>query len=107
MIWKGKEVFYVTFKDVTFLKEIQQQLEKKNRQDFEFTNAATHDLKKPLTTMKTVCSLMKSGRIREASMTKARKPLEWASEAISYMQEMLDDLLASAQLDADVQRACA
>ena len=103
LYWKGKKVFYVTFKDVTFLKDVQRQLEKKNQEIFEFTNAATHDLKKPLTTMKSVCSLMQTGALGSLN-DDGKEAIGMGSEAISYMQELLDDLLASAQLDADVQQ---
>ena len=58
LLWKGKTVFYVTFKDVTFLKEIERQLQQKNKELLEFTNAATHDLKKPLTTMNAIFELL-------------------------------------------------
>lgn len=102
LIWKGEEVFYVTFKDVTFLKEIQQQLEKKNRQNFEFTNSITHDLKKPLTVMKTICSLIKSGSFGKLD-DEGKDAIGMGADAVSNMQEMLEDLLASAQLEAGVR----
>jgi signal transduction histidine kinase len=102
LLWKNELVFYVTFKDVTFLKDVQRQLEKKNREILEFTNAATHDLKKPLTTMKTVCSLMQTGAFGNLN-SDGKEATGMGAEAISYMQELLDDLLASAQLDAGTQ----
>jgi PAS domain S-box-containing protein len=103
LFWKGKKVFYVTFKDVTFLKEIQRQLEKKNREILEFTYAATHDLKKPLTTLKTVYSLMQTGAFGTLN-NDGKEALSMGAEGISYMQELLDDLLTSAQLDTSVQQ---
>ena len=102
LLWKNELVFYVTFKDVTFLKDVQRQLEKKNQEILEFTNAATHDLKKPLTTMKTVCSLMQTGAFGNLN-SDGKEATGMGAEAISYMQELLDDLLASAKLDAGTQ----
>lgn len=58
--WKGETVGYITFKDVTALKLIQEKLTQKNAEVLEFTNIVTHDLKKPLTVMKTICSLTKN-----------------------------------------------
>ena len=102
LLWKNERVFYVTFKDVTYLKDVQKRLEKKNQEILEFTNAATHDLKKPLTTMKTVCSLMQTGALGNLT-DEGKEAMCMGAEGISYMQELLDDLLASAKLDAGVQ----
>jgi PAS domain S-box-containing protein len=102
LLWKNERVLYVTFKDITYLKDVQKRLEKKNQEILEFTNAATHDLKKPLTTMKTVCSLMQTGAFGNLN-SDGKEATGMGAEAISYMQELLDDLLASARLDAGVQ----
>ena len=83
--------------------ETQLKLEKKNREILEFTNSITHDLKKPLAVMKTVCSLVKNeacGKLNEEGM----EAVGMGAEAISYMEDMLEDLLASAQLEAGVSK---
>ncbi len=99
LAWKGEQVFYVTFKNITFLKDIQHRLEEKNRETLEFMNSVTHDLKKPLSVMKTVCSLAQIGAF--GTMNKeGNEALKMGTESISYMQEMLNDLLALAKLEA-------
>jgi PAS domain S-box-containing protein len=100
--WKGEMVGYITFKNVTFLKEIQEQLNKKNAEILEFTDTIVHDLKKPLTVMKTICCLTKTHAVAsgDADFIEAT---EIGAESIRYMQEMLDDLLACAKLEAGTQ----
>jgi PAS domain S-box-containing protein len=100
--WKGSQVIYVTFNDVTFLKDIQRRLENKNREILEFTNSVTHDLKKPLAVMKNVCSIIKSGACGTLN-DDGKEAVGMGAESISYMQEMLEDLLACAQLEAGVR----
>jgi PAS domain S-box-containing protein len=102
LVWKGEQVFYLTFKDITFLKDIQRRLEDKNREILEFTHSITHDLKKPLSVMKTICSLIKSGSCGTLN-DDGKEAVKMGAESISYMQELLDDLLASAQLEAGVR----
>ena len=99
LTWKGERVFYITFKDVTFLKEIERRLQQKNKELLEFTNAATHDLKKPLTTMKAIFELLEMGAFGNLSQ-EGKETLAMGSDSILYMKELLDDLLASAKLDA-------
>jgi PAS domain S-box-containing protein len=100
--WKGEMVGYITFKNVTFLKEIQEQLNKKNAEILEFTDTIVHDLKKPLTAMKTICGLTKIRAVAsgDADFIEAT---EIGAQSIRYMQEMLDDLLACAKLEAGTQ----
>jgi PAS domain S-box-containing protein len=101
LLWKGQTVFYVTFKDVTFLKEIERQLQQKNRELLEFMNSATHDLKKPLTTMQSIFSILQLESFESLS-NEVKEALTLGDDAISYMKELLDDLLASAKLEAGI-----
>jgi signal transduction histidine kinase len=80
-------------------KRTQEQLEQKNKEMLDFTNVITHDLKKPLTAIKTICSLVKSGAFGKLDGD-GPEALETGREAIDYMQELLDDLLACAKLEA-------
>jgi chemotaxis family two-component system sensor kinase Cph1 len=100
--WKGEMVGYITFKNVTSLKEMQEKLKKKNAEILEYTDTVTHDLKKPLTAMKTICGLTKIRAVAsgDADFLEAT---EIGAESIRYMQEMLDDLLACAKLEAGTQ----
>jgi PAS domain S-box-containing protein len=97
--WKEERVFYITFKDVTFLKNIQHRLEDKNKEILDFMHAITHDLKKPLTVMKTICTMVKNETFG-ALNDEGKEALGMGDESISYMRELLNDLLASAQLEA-------
>jgi PAS domain S-box-containing protein len=99
LTWKGNRVFYVTFKDVTFLKDAQAKLEAKNRETVNLTNAIVHELKKPLSVMKTVHSLFKGGSCGSLN-DRGREAIAISSETLTYMEEMLADLLANAQLEA-------
>jgi PAS domain S-box-containing protein len=102
MSWKGEQVYYVTFKDITFLIDIQRRLENKNQEILEFTNSITHDLKKPLTVLKTVCSLAQNGAFGTIN-DDGNEAIKMGAESVSLMQEMLNDLLSLAQLDAGVR----
>ena len=102
LIWKGEKVGFITYKNVTSLKDIQEKLKRKNAEILEFTNTVTHDLKKPLTVMKTICSLTKASAA-SSSDPDFIEATQIGAEAISYMQEMLDDLLVTAKLEAGTQ----
>jgi PAS domain S-box-containing protein len=102
MSWKGEPVFHVTFKDVTFLKAIQEQLQKKNSEVLEYTDTVTHDLKKPLTTMNIVLGLAEKGAFGVLNRDGV-EAVDTAREASRYMQEMLEDLLACARLESGTQ----
>jgi PAS domain S-box-containing protein len=102
MSWKGETVFHVTFKDVTFLKAIQEQLKKKNTEIMEFTDMVTHDLKKPLTTMNIVLGMTKKDAFGALSPDGV-EAIDTGIEASHYMQEMLEDLLACARLETGAQ----
>jgi len=95
----GRRVLQATVRDITERKRIQDQLERKNREILEFTDVITHDLKKPLTAIKTVFSLVNSGAFGKLAGD-GPEALETGREAIDYMQELLDDLLACAKLEA-------
>jgi PAS domain S-box-containing protein len=102
MSWKGEYVFHITFKDVTFLKAIQEQLKKKNSEVLEFTNMVSHDLKKPLTTMNIVLGLAKKNAFGPLNPDGV-EAIDTGIEASKYMQEMLEDLLACARLESGTQ----
>lgn len=84
------------------LVESEKMLRKKNAEILEFTNTVTHDLKKPLTVMKTVCSLTKSSAASSCD-PEIIEATQIGAEAIGYMQDMLDDLLVCARLEAGTQ----
>jgi PAS domain S-box-containing protein len=102
MSWKGQYVFHVTFKDVTFIKEIQEQLKKKNAEIREFTEMVVHDLKKPLTTMNIVLGMSMKGAFGPLTLDGA-DAVGTGMEASKYMQEMMEDLLACARLESGTQ----
>jgi PAS domain S-box-containing protein len=103
MSWKGEYVFHITFKDVTFLKEIQEQLKKKNTEIMEYTDTVTHDLKKPLTTMNIVLGMAKKNAFGPLNPDGV-DAIDTGIEASHYMQEMLEDLLACARLETGTQQ---
>jgi PAS domain S-box-containing protein len=102
MFWQGEPVFHVTFKDVTFLKAMQEQLKKKNTEILEFTDMVTHDLRKPLTTMNIVFGLAKKSAFGPLNAD-GKEAFDTGLEASKYMQEMLEDLLSCARLESGTQ----
>ena len=74
----------------------------KNREILTFTDAVTHDLKKPLTVMKTICALFASEAMGELDKDR-REAVETGKNSIEYMQEMLNDLLACSRLESGAQ----
>jgi len=64
---------------------------------FELIATAVHDLKKPLTVVKTVISLIKTGRL--GSLTdKQKQAIGQAADATEYMQQLVTDLLEYTKL---------
>jgi signal transduction histidine kinase len=74
-------------------------IEMKNREILDLTNVVVHDLKKPLTVMKTVCSLFKIGSCGTLN-DEGKEAMAIGSQTLSYMEEMLGDLLENARLEA-------
>ncbi len=102
MFWRGDPVFHVTFKDITFLKEMQDKLKKKNTEILEFTDMVVHDLRKPLTTMNIVLGMSRKGAFGPLTPD-GEESVDTGIEASHYMQEMLEDLLACARLESGTQ----
>ena len=81
------------------LRESENRLIEKNREILEFTNVVTHDLKKPLATIKTVNGLLSNENV--CTLTEdGREAVAMGKESIDYMQELLKDLLDCAKLEA-------
>jgi hypothetical protein len=99
MRWQGRETIYTGIRDITVMKQMQAALEKKNRELLEFTDVVVHDLRKPLTAIKTTIELLTRGLARTDD-SDGRELLEASESAVSYMEELLEDLLASARLEA-------
>ena len=85
------------------LLESREKLTRKNREILEFTENVTHDLKKPLSTLKIVISLMNDPALSDLS-EKGREAVQTGKEAVLYMQEILDDLLTLARMEAGSQK---
>jgi signal transduction histidine kinase len=81
------------------LEKTNRQLTAKNEEIYELTQAITHDLKKPLSSMKATLSLLRGGRLGELAETQMLA-VETGHEAAQYMQQLVEDLLESARLDA-------
>jgi signal transduction histidine kinase len=80
------------------LKESNEQLKAKNEEVYNVTNAVTHDLRKPLATLKATIGLIHGGRLGEVP-EKMSEAIDASHEATRYMAELIDDLLEAARLD--------
>lgn len=81
------------------LEHAQSILKEKNREILDFAHSVTHDLKKPLTTMINVLSIISD--LNESSADKDTfEALTMGNHAVNYMKEMLDDLLECARLES-------
>ena len=74
------------------LEETNEQLHKKNEEIYEVTHAITHDLKKPLSSMKATLTFLKDGRLGELKETQ-QEAVSTSHEAMIYMQTLVEDLL--------------
>ncbi len=74
-------------------------VKQKNKEILDLTGAVTHDLKKPLATIKTICSLVASENVCTLNED-GIEAIAMGMDAIQYMQELLEDLLACAKLEA-------
>jgi PAS domain S-box-containing protein len=100
--WKGIIVIFGSIRDITPMRRMQDQLRQKNVEILEFTDTIVHDLKKPLTAMKTICDMTKTNAATSGNPDFIEM-VDIGAESIRYMQEMLDDLLACAKLEAGTQ----
>ncbi len=82
------------------LAEYKNLLERKNNELVEISQTISHDLKKPLTALKTVITLLKQGYLGELSEQQA-DAVQNAYEASQYMEELIEDILDSTRLDHD------
>ncbi|MEN8151071.1 MAG: HAMP domain-containing sensor histidine kinase, partial [Planctomycetota bacterium] len=80
------------------LKESNEQLTAKNEEVYNVTNAITHDLRKPLSTLKATIGLIHGGRLGEVPETMG-EAIDASHEATQYMAELINDLLEAARLD--------
>ncbi|MBD3393210.1 MAG: PAS domain S-box protein [Chitinivibrionales bacterium] len=97
--WRGTKVAYGSMRNVTLLKEYQEQLQKKNREILDFTNMVTHDLKNPLAGLKGVCRMMQTNAAVNADED-LRETIALGGETLDYMQALLNDLLDVSRLEA-------
>ena len=81
------------------LEESNRKLKLKSEEIYEATHAITHDLKKPLSVLKAGVGVLKTGRLGEMN-DRQMEAIEASYEATGYMQELVEDLLEAARLDA-------
>ncbi len=82
------------------LRESEERLKRKNHEIREFTDVVTHDLKKPLASIKTIHDLVAKeafGKLND----QGSEAMGICKDAINYMQELLQDLLTCASLEAE------
>jgi len=77
-------------------------LEEKNKEILELTDFIVHDLKKPLSAIKSVFFLVEVESICKLT-NEGKEIIKTGSQSINYMQELLEDLLTSARMEAGVQ----
>ncbi|PIE21945.1 MAG: hypothetical protein CSA62_14850 [Planctomycetota bacterium] len=82
------------------LAEYKQLLEKKNRELVEVIQLITHDLKRPLTVFKTVVGLLGKGHLGPLNERQG-EAVHNATESVSYMEDLLLDILEASRLDYD------
>ena len=70
----------------------------KNEEIYEVTHAITHDLKKPLVSLRAMMSLMRSGKLGVLPETQ-QEAVETAYEATDYMETLIADILEAARLE--------
>jgi two-component system, chemotaxis family, CheB/CheR fusion protein len=100
--WRGEDVIYTTYRDISQQKLFQEQLQKKNTEVLNFTNDVTHDLRKPLTALKVIISMADKGMFGDLN-NDGKESVAAGLKTISYMQELLDDLLECARLETGIQ----
>ena len=102
LLWKGQYVISGCIRDISQIKEYQEKLTAKNREILDFANTVTHDMKKPLTTIKTICTLVADEKFFSLSGD-GKEAIVMGKDALNYMEELLEDLLACAKLEAGTQ----
>jgi signal transduction histidine kinase len=82
------------------LAEYKNLLERKNRELVEINQIISHDLKKPLTVIKTVVSLFDRGLLGKLEENQ-REAIRNALEGVAYMEDLISDIIESSRLDYD------
>jgi len=70
----------------------------KNEEIYEVTQAITHDLRKPLVSLKAMISLLQKQSLGELNASQ-QEAVDTASEANDYMMNLIGDLLEAARLE--------
>ncbi len=100
IIWKGRKVLYGFMRDITPLKRMQLELERKNREMIDLTNTIAHDLRNPLTGVKGILELHYA-EAKEKKEEKEEAIDALALKEIDYMQGLLEDMLELSRVDSD------
>jgi len=80
------------------LESTNRSLKLKNEEIFEVTQAITHDLRKPLASLKAMISLLGKGGLGKLTDSQ-QEAVDTASEANDYMLNLVGDLLEAARLE--------
>ena len=103
LTWKDEQVFLGSIRDISRIKEYQEQIKAKNKEIREFTDVITHDLRNPLAAIKNIYTLFKHDKDMCKLSMEGQEILTMGNNSINYMQELLEDLLDCAKLEAGIQ----
>jgi signal transduction histidine kinase len=87
---------------VGHMSDLRVRLEKANVEISDLTAMIVHDLKKPLTALKTACGLMQGGKF-DPSGEDARRVMKTGVDAVKQMQDLLDELLECTKYESGKQ----
>ena len=90
--WEGERAYLITIRDISEHKQMEQELEAKNREMERFTYTVSHDLRSPLDTIRGFVDLVQED-LKQNELEEAAKDLQDIDKAARKMEKLLSDTL--------------
>ena len=90
--WEGERAYLITIRDISEHKQMEQELEAKNREMERFTYTVSHDLRSPLDTIRGFVDLVQED-LKQNALEEAANDLQDIDKAATKMEKLLSDTL--------------
>ncbi len=101
--WNGKKAIYGSIKDISEIISYQKKLEEKNKEIMDFAHILTHDMKNPLSSLMSICSVIELQEGLPQNEQDNKEMFAIAKQSMAYMHELIEDLLQCTRNEQETQ----